>query len=210
MEPDEEAAEITSPYSISLTSDDIMPDITVDDIVPDVEGEVADIPSEAYICVGDATYQASFAATAIDYSVTYENEDGTEISNDTYHYGDTVTTPEDPSKEDDENYTYTFAGWELVSGTALENGDTCTSNATYKAVFYTTPIQQTTQTQNTQPQTQVTYPQWSPAVSAQTETAPATGDNSNLLLWTVLMLGAFAGLVCAGSFYDKKRKDDQK
>ena len=73
--------------------------------------------------------------TAPRYTVTWVDYDGTEISSKSdYHYGDTVTVPADPTRAPDATYTYTFAGWELVSGTALSDGK-CVGNATYKATY---------------------------------------------------------------------------
>ena len=73
--------------------------------------------------------------TAPRYTVTWVDYDGTEISSKSdYHYGDTVTVPADPTRAPDATYTYTFAGWELVSGTALSDGK-CAGNATYQATY---------------------------------------------------------------------------
>lgn len=62
------------------------------------------------------------------YTVTFAFEDGTVIATATYHYGDTVTVPADPTKEADAVGTYTFTGWdkEIV---AVED------NTTYTALF---------------------------------------------------------------------------
>ncbi len=44
------------------------------------------------------------------YCVTFESE-GTVISREYYYFGDNVLIPADPTKSEDETYTYTFAGW---------------------------------------------------------------------------------------------------
>ena len=77
---------------------------------------------------GDATYTAVCTPVFIEYTVTFLNENDTEISAKTYHYGDVVTVPDAPVKEADETYTYTFVGWgsEVVA---------VAGNATYKATF---------------------------------------------------------------------------
>ena len=61
---------------------------------------------------GDVTYTATYNATYIDYTVVFKNYDGTILSSGTYHYGDSVNTPANPTKQADNTYTYTFAGWD--------------------------------------------------------------------------------------------------
>ena len=121
------------------------------------------------------------ATKAIDYTVIYQNEDGSEISSETYNYGDTVTVPSDPSKAADKENTYSFAGWTLVSGTALGEGNTCAGNATYKASFTSKAID---------------YP---------VSDAPKTGDNSNMALWIALLFVSGTG-VFGTTVYSKKKK----
>ena len=59
----------------------------------------------------------------IDYTVTFQYADGTVISAATYHYGDTVTAPQNPTQ-----LNSVFVGWdrEIVA---------CTGDAVYTAVF---------------------------------------------------------------------------
>ena len=82
-------------------------------------------------CAGNATYTATYNATYIDYTVTFKNEDGSILSSDTYHYGESVVAPSTPSKAANNTYTYTFAGWdsEVVA---------CNGNKTYTATY--TPV----------------------------------------------------------------------
>ena len=75
----------------------------------------------------DKTYTATYTSEYIDYTIRFVNE-GTEISSTTYHYGDEVQVPADPSKASTAEYTYTFAGWDAEVTTA--NGDK-TYTATY-------------------------------------------------------------------------------
>ena len=82
--------------------------------------------------VKDATYIATYTATYIEYTVTFLNEDGSEISVQTYHYGDEVVAPTDFGKDADETYTYQFAGWD-TEVTAVAGDATYT--ATYEAVY---------------------------------------------------------------------------
>ena len=67
-------------------------------------------------------------------NTTLLDEDGTEISSDTYHYGDEVIEPSAPIKASDGNYTYTFAGWdsEVVN---------CNGDKTYTATYTSKPIE---------------------------------------------------------------------
>ena len=89
------------------------------------------------VAVKNATYIATYTSTYIEYTVTFLNEDGSEISVQTYHYGDEVVAPTDFGKEADETYTYEFAGWD-TEVTAVAGNATYT--ATYEAVYieYTT------------------------------------------------------------------------
>ena len=91
---------------------------------------------EVVDCVGDATYTATYKAAYIDYTVTFLDEDGTEIAKATYHYGDKVTAPAEPSKAADNTYTYAFVGWdqEVVD---------CTGDATYTATYKASYIEYT-------------------------------------------------------------------
>ncbi len=79
-------------------------------------------------CDGDATYTATYTATHINYTVTFKNWDGSVISEKTYHWGDTVTAPNNPTKPADNTYTYTFAGWD----SSVAN---CAGDAIYTATY---------------------------------------------------------------------------
>ena len=82
---------------------------------------------------GDGTYTATFTATPIDYTVTFVNDDDSVISTATYHYGDTVAVPADPTKDATVSTVYTFAGW------TPDVAATVAGNATYKATYTTSP-----------------------------------------------------------------------
>ena len=77
---------------------------------------------------GSTTYTATYKATYIDYTITFVHEDGTVIATGTYHYGDTVTVPADPTKENTSAVTYKFIGWDKQIVPVEDN-------ATYTAQF---------------------------------------------------------------------------
>ena len=83
-------------------------------------------------CKGDATYTAVYKKSYINYTVTFLNWNGDVLSQKTYHYGSKVTTPKKPSKPADDEYAYTFAGWD-------KEVTVCTGDATYTAVFTRRP-----------------------------------------------------------------------
>ena len=72
---------------------------------------------------GNADYTAKYESSYIDYTVRFLNEDGSVITEATYHYGDNVVIPANPAKEADETYTYTFAGWDKEVTSVKENVD---------------------------------------------------------------------------------------
>ena len=82
-------------------------------------------------CKGNTIYTATFTPTYKDYIVEFQDCNGTVISTNTYHYGDTVIAPEPPVKEEDNTYTYVFLDWgkPIVS---------CEGNTTYVATY--TPV----------------------------------------------------------------------
>ena len=72
---------------------------------------------------GNTDYKAVYESSYIDYTVRFLNEDGSVITEATYHYGDDVAVPADPVKAADETYTYTFAGWDKEVTSVKENVD---------------------------------------------------------------------------------------
>ena len=87
-------------------------------------------------CAGDATYTATYTSTYIDYTVIFKDEDGTILSEKTYHFGDKVIEPSTPTKTADNTYTYAFAGWDKVVVA-------CDGNKTYTATYISTYVEYT-------------------------------------------------------------------
>lgn len=84
----------------------------------------------------DFNVYASFTKEKRTYTVTFLDEDGSLLSEDTYYYNNTITTPEDPTKAADVKNTYVFAGWDQEPGVV-------TGNLTFKAVYKAVPIDYT-------------------------------------------------------------------
>lgn len=87
-------------------------------------------------CTGDTTYTAKFVPVCVHYTVAFKNWDGSVISSITYHYGDTVIVPSAPLRPSDNQYTYTFDGWD-------KEITACTGDATYTATYLATDINYT-------------------------------------------------------------------
>ena len=68
------------------------------------------------------------------YTVKFVDDDGTVISIRTYTYGQTITIPADPDKDDTDYYRYDFEGW------MPSVNPTCRGDATYTATYDKTPI----------------------------------------------------------------------
>ena len=85
---------------------------------------------------GDATYTATFTATKRQYTITWLNEDNSQLAQTTVEYGVIPTAPEVPSKESTAEYTYTFVGWDTEPASV-------TGDATYTATFTATKRQYT-------------------------------------------------------------------
>ena len=157
---------------------------------------------------GAATYKATFSSTKNSYTITWLNDDGTEIDHADVEYG-VVPTHADATKENTAEYTYTFTGWDNTPVAV-------TGNATYKAIFSsaknkytvawkdedgtelekdenvlygTTPsFDKTTPTKDGDAQYSYTFNGWSPAVTDVTGDATYTATytqsvNSYTVTW---------------------------
>ena len=70
-----------------------------------------------------------------DYTITFNANggvfaDSSTVKTQTYHYNDTITPPDDPTKAEDDDYTYEFTGWNPSITLVTEN---CTYKATWRA-----------------------------------------------------------------------------
>ena len=72
----------------------------------------------------------------INYTITFLDEEGNEISSGDIAYGSTVAKPTDPTKANTEKFSYTFAGWKntLTNEVSLEIPNV-SGTATYQATF---------------------------------------------------------------------------
>lgn len=98
----------------------------------------------------DTTYYAVFSSELTKYTITWLNQNGSELEEDAdVAYGTALSTiaPAAPTKSADNTYTYTFAGWATSanqeSGTPVNELGTVTKDATYYAAFAKTPIEYT-------------------------------------------------------------------
>ena len=93
-----------------------------------VSGVVTVADNKFTVGTADVTVKAVFEA--IEYTVKFVKEDGTEYSSSKYPYGtkaEDIVLPDAPSKEASKEFTYTFAGWGDI--------EDVTGDATYKASY---------------------------------------------------------------------------
>lgn len=76
------------------------------------------------VCKENATYTAVYTKAYIEYTITFDFANDEPALASTYHYGDDVTVPADPTKEG-----YTFMGWDK------DISDKCQGSETYTAVY---------------------------------------------------------------------------
>ncbi len=94
------------------------------------------IPEEApYVVTEDTVFKAVYTETVNKYRIIFEDEDGTIIQNRLFEYGRVPVIPEDPSKEADVQYTYTFAGWDKDGDGTPDEVNAVVGDETYRAVY---------------------------------------------------------------------------
>ena len=76
----------------------------------------------------DATYKATYESKVREYTITWEDYDGTVLKEDVLAYGETPSYGQDPERAGDAQYSYVFAGW--VPEVAIVKG-----SQTYKASY---------------------------------------------------------------------------
>jgi hypothetical protein len=79
-------------------------------------------------CTADAVYTAVYSAEYIEYTVVFNNADGTQISSASYHYGDTLVIPDAPQAPEGTDPEAVFRGW-------TPKPVKCTGDAVFTAVF---------------------------------------------------------------------------
>ena len=84
----------------------------------------------------DATYQASYKAEKNSYKVTWLDEDGSLLREDTVKYGEMPEYGENPTKAATDEYTYTFDKWTPELEAVTKDA---TYQASYKAEAIPTP-----------------------------------------------------------------------
>lgn len=77
---------------------------------------------------GDTYLYAQFDTVYKEYTVKFVNE-GTTVSEETYHYGVEIVIPDDPTKAEDVEYIYDFKAW------SPDVSEVCYGDATYEATY---------------------------------------------------------------------------
>ena len=90
---------------------------------------------------GDVNYTAVYESTTKKYTVTFVDGNGKEIQSSDFEYGNIPSYMGDtPTKDDDQQYTYVFAGW--TDGTAtydtIATLPAVTGNVNYTAIYEST------------------------------------------------------------------------
>lgn len=82
---------------------------------------------------GNTTITAEFSSQKRSYTITFKNDDGTEIEHHSVEYGQMPVCETTPEKEGTTTYNYDFAGWDNEIATV-------TGEATYTATFVAVPL----------------------------------------------------------------------
>lgn len=155
----------------------------------------------------DAVYKATYSNTVNEYTIRFVNEDGTELQSSSVVYGETpVYNGETPTKPDDDQYTYTFAGWNPEIAEV-------TGDATYTAVYSAEDktehsksesddedVSEVTSDDEETPKSDVSKTE---TKEQETYDAPNTGDEANVLPLIALLI---MSLLCLIYIFLNKRK----
>ena len=77
---------------------------------------------------GDVTYTAIYTKEVQKYTIQFVDYDGTVLKSDVLEYGETPSAPQNVTREPDNDYVYTFIGWDKQIVDAA-------GNATYTACY---------------------------------------------------------------------------
>ena len=88
-------------------------------------------PEDVTTVNGDITFKATFTENLKQYTITWKNWDGTVLQSQQVDYGKVPAYSEIPTRPDDAENTYSFAGWEPTISAV-------TGNAEYTAVYTAT------------------------------------------------------------------------
>ena len=155
----------------------------------------------------NANVLVDFKGADSEYTVVFKNWDGEVLSTQTYKYGQVVTPPTVPAREGNEEFTYTFAGW----NNAVTN---CVGDATYTAVFTEVPVEPPTEptTEPTEPSmpiiepTQPTTPATQPTNAPTEPTAPGSEEEPGFPTGIIVAVYVVAVAITVVAVGLKKKK----
>jgi len=76
----------------------------------------------------------------VEFTIIFKNWDNSVLATQTYHYGDPVVLPENPTRPADNTYTYTFNGWNPAVVTPVVGDATYTATYTSTYINYTITV----------------------------------------------------------------------
>ena len=126
------------------------------------------LPGASYSKIADVTLYAVWER--IEYTVEFLDDDGNIISRKNYYYGDKIEIPNDPLKDSDGLYEYSFFGWDK------DIAETVKESVSYKAVYVALPVKGETEgpTDTEAPETGTTDGESEPKREPYTESLPQT------------------------------------
>ena len=124
-------------FAYWATPEPVLPDAGFNNLDP--ERKLIKFEGSSYV-TSDIHLYPVYESNYINYNVKFVNYDYYDgdneeaiISNEDYHYGDVVVVPENPKREADETYTYSFNGWDQPVKKKVSKNVTYV--ATYKEKF---------------------------------------------------------------------------